>query len=150
MRINRLSNKIRLKVKNSGIVKLASFNDYPDGNLYIAESGRNMPFKIKRIYYINALGNSKAIRGKHAHKKLDELLFCINGSFVLDIDDGRNKQSILIDDPSYGIRIKPGLWITMHSFSQDCVLLALANDFFKESDYIRDYQKFLEFIDNKK
>lgn len=149
MRINRLGSRLKLKVKNSGIVRVSSFNDYPDGNLYIAESGRNLPFRIKRVYYINALGNAKAIRGKHAHKKLEELLFCINGSFVLNLDDGSHQQSILLDDPSYGIRIRPGLWITMHSFSQDCVMLVLADDYYVESENIRDYRHFIEFVNNE-
>ena len=150
MNINRLGSRLKLNIKNSGIVRVGSFNDYPDGNLYIVESKRNIPFHVRRVYYINALGNHNAIRGKHAHKKLNELLFCINGSFILDLDDGMRKQSILIDDPSYGIRIRPGLWITMHSFSTDCVLLVLADDYFKESDNIRDYRKFIEFVSKKK
>ena len=74
----------KLKVKNSGIVKLQSYNDFPDGNLVIGESGRNIPFKIKRFYFINYLFNPKANRGFHAHKKTEQIIFCINGSFELN------------------------------------------------------------------
>ena len=65
----------KLKVKNSGIIKLQSYNDFPDGNLVIAESRKNIPFEIKRVYYITNLFNKKSERGFHAHKKLEQIIF---------------------------------------------------------------------------
>jgi hypothetical protein len=118
----------------------------PDGNLFIAEASKNIPFEIKRVYFINALANPRAIRGKHAHKTLDQIIFCINGSFMLRLDDGAVKQRITLNDPSYGIRLGPRLWHSMASFSYDCVILVLASDWFDEEDYIRDYDEFREFI----
>ena len=140
----------KIKVKNSGIVKLQFFNDFPDGNLVIGESKRSVPFEIKRIYFINNLFNPKAVRGKHAHKKLEQIIFCVNGSFVLTLDDGTNKQRITLNNPYYGIRLGPGLWHTMRNFSKDCVILVLANAHFKKEDYIRDYDEFLKFTKSKK
>lgn len=138
-----------IKVKNSGIIKLQFFNDFPDGNLTIAEFKKNISFPIKRVYYINNLYNKNAVRGHHAHKKLDQVIFCINGSFVLNLDDGKNRQKILMNDSCLGVRLGPLLWHTMEKFSADCVILVFASDYYKEKDYIRDYDSFKKYITKK-
>ncbi|MCK4539878.1 WxcM-like domain-containing protein [Candidatus Parcubacteria bacterium] len=140
----------KIKVKNSGIVKLQFYNDFPDGNLVIAESLKSVPFEIKRIYFVNSLHNQEAIRGKHAHKKLEQYIFCINGKFTLSLDDGTVKQKIRLDSPYYGVRLGPELWHTMIEFSPDCVILVFAGDYYNESDYIRDYDEFLKYIKNNR
>ncbi len=132
----------KINVKNSGVVKLQCYEDFPDGNLVIAEARKNIPFTIKRVYIINNLFNKKAVRGKHAHKKLEQIIFCINGSFVLRLDDGKHKQRIAMNDPSVGIRLGPMLWHTMLNFSSDCVILVFASDWYDEKDYIRAYDEF--------
>ena len=137
-----MNKNLKLRVRNSGLVALKFFKDLPDGNLFIAEAGRQVPFDIKRIYFINTLANPKAVRGQHAHRELEQAIFCINGSFTLQLDDGRVKQRVLMNDPACGIRLGPMLWHTMSSFSYDCVILVLASDHFDEADYIRDYQVF--------
>lgn len=129
-------------------MKLHFINDFPDGNLVIGEALRNIPFQIKRFYFINYLFNPKAVRGMHAHKKARQALFCINGSFDLHLDDGRAKQKIRMDDPNVGILLEPGLWHVMKRFSRDCLILVVASDYFKESDYIRDYNEFLKYADS--
>jgi len=136
----------KIKVKNSGIVKLQFFDDFPDGMLVIGEAKRNIPFDIKRVYYITNLSNPKAVRGKHAHKKLEQYIFCLSGSFRLHLDDGETKQNITVDSPYYGIRLGPKVWHAMTKFSRDCVILVLANDYFRENDYIRDYGQFLKLV----
>lgn len=136
----------KIKVKNSGVTHLQFYDDFPDGNLVIGEAKKNIPFEIKRVYYINNLFNKVAVRGKHAHKKLEQIIFCINGSFELKLDDGTTKQTITLDNPYYGIRLGPLLWHTMSKFSRDCVILVLANDYYKEKDYLRDYKEFIEFL----
>lgn len=133
-----------IKVKNSGVVKLQFFDDFPDGNLVIGEARRSVPFDIKRLYYINNLFNKKSVRGKHAHKKLEQIIFCVNGSFVLKLDDGQNRQRITMNNPYWGVQLGPLLWHTMEKFSNDCVILVLASDYFKEDDYIRNYEEFLK------
>ncbi len=140
----------KIKVKNSGILPLQFYNDFPDGNLVIIEAKKNTPFNIKRVYFINNLFNKKSKRGKHAHKKLKQAIFCINGSFSLTINDGTTKQKIKMDNPYYGVIIAPLLWHEMHDFSSDCVILVIADDYYKESDYIRNYNEFLKFINKKK
>ena len=134
----------KIKVKNSGIIKLQFFDDFPDGNLVIGEARRNVPFDIKRVYYINNLFNKKSARGQHAHKKLEQIIFCVNGSFVLKLDDGAVKQKIVMDNPYWGVRLGPMLWHSMENFSSDCVILVLADGYFAEKDYIRDYSDFIK------
>jgi hypothetical protein len=137
-----MNKSLKLRVRNSGLVPIKFFKDLPDGNLFIAESGRQVPFPIKRVYFINTLANPKATRGHHAHRRLEQVLFCINGSFVLHLDDGRAKQRVRLNDPAIGVRLGPMLWHTMTGFSYDCVILVLASDWFDEADYIRDYAAF--------
>lgn len=141
--------KEEIFIKNSGIVSLQVFPDPPDGDLFIAEATKNIPFEIKRVYFINSLANAHAVRGKHAHKKLEQVIFCINGSFILDLDDGEKKQRVVMDNPSCGIVLGPNLWHTMTEFSPECVILVFANDFFDADDYIRDYDEFLCYLDKK-
>lgn len=140
----------KITVKNSSIIKLKSFNDFPDGHLLVGEILRDIPIKIKRFYIINDLFNKKAIRGKHAHKKLQQYIFCLNGSFVLNLDDGAKKQKIIMNNPEYGIKLGPMLWHTMKEFSKDCVLLVLADNYYDEKDYIRNYEDFIKIIKNRK
>lgn len=133
----------RISVRNSGVIPLQYFEDYPDGNLAIAEVGKNIPFNIQRVYFINGLHRPEALRGKHAHRELEQIIFCINGSFTLKLDDGRSKQDVRIDTPYVGVRLGPLLWHEMTNFSPDCVILVFANDHYKEEDYIRDYGEFI-------
>lgn len=135
-----------IQVEHSGIIELPSFNDFPDWNLVIGEVHKDIPFDIKRIYYINQLHNPTAVRGKHAHKKLEQIIFCINGNFTLVLDDGINKQSILMNNPCIWIKLWAKLWHDMMEFSPDCVILVLADDYYNKEDYIRNYEEFLQYI----
>lgn len=130
------------KVRNSGIIRLQEVVDSPDGNLYVAESSTHVPFEVRRVYFINRLGNPTAVRGRHAHRALQQAIFAINGSFTLGLDDGENTQEFLLDNPSLGILLGPLLWHTMTSFSPDCVILVLASAPYDEGDYIRSYSDF--------
>lgn len=140
----RVNKVITFRVKGSGLIPLQFVRDLPDGNLFIAEAIRSIPFEIKRVCYINNLANRKAVRGKHAHRLLEQVLVCVTGSFVLRLDDGFTRQRITLNDPSYGIRLGPMLWHTMSLFSHDCGILVLASDWYDEADYIRDYAEFLK------
>lgn len=139
-----MNRSLDIKVKQSGAFRIQQFKDLPDGNLFIAEGQKHIPFAIKRVYFINSLANPKAVRGYHAHKTLEQILFCISGSFTLGLDDGTTKQRIKMNDPSCGIRIGPLLWHTMASFSYDCIILVFASAKYDKSDYIRDYDEFLK------
>jgi hypothetical protein len=131
-----------IRVARSGVVRLKSVPDLPDGNLFIAEAQREIPFAIKRLYFINRLENPRAVRGRHAHHQLEQVIFCVSGSFVLELDDGRRKQRIRLADPAVGIRLGPYLWHSMGKFTRDCVILVLAAEWYEAGDYIRDYEEF--------
>lgn len=117
-----------------------------DGDMFIAEATKNIPFKIKRVFFINNPKRKKSIRGQHAHKKFNQVIFCVNGSFVLNLDDGSTQQSILMNDSSIGVILGPKLWHTMTDLTKNCNLLVLADDFYNEKDYLRDYNDFLSYI----
>ncbi|WP_411822931.1 sugar 3,4-ketoisomerase [Leptospira sp. 'Mane'] len=135
-----------LSVKNSGYITLKKVRDERDGNLVIAEAMKDIPFEIKRVYFINQLENSVSIRGQHAHHELEQVIFCISGSFVLGLDDGVNKQRIIMNKDNVGVILGKKLWHTMEEFSSGCVLLVFASDYYNESDYIRDYAEFQKVI----
>lgn len=150
-------NHDKIQVKHSGTIILQSFDDYPDGKLAVAERGEggNIPFDIKRFYFINDLRRNEAVRGKHAHRNLQQLMFCLSGSFDLLLDDGERQQVICLEGSRSHIGIILGrlLWHEMTNFSPDCVILVLANDVYKKEDYIRDYDEFLRILkesDSKK
>jgi len=133
-------------LKDSEIINMQYFEDFPDGNLYIGEGLKNIPFNIKRVYYINKLSNHCAIRGKHAHRKLEQVIFCVNGSFILVLDNGKVKNKFLMDSPKIGVRIRKMIWHEMKDFSKDCVILVLASDYYRKDDYIRDYSDFIRIL----
>lgn len=133
---------MQLKVKNSGIIEIQKFRDERDGCLCILEVGKHIAWVIKRVYYINHLEGGVSVRGKHAHKELEQYIFCIQGSFILDLDDGVNKQSINMWQDNQGIRLGPMLWHEMHSFTSGCVIMVVASDVYNENDYIRSYEEF--------
>ena len=125
--------------------KLIKFKALGDdrGSLISLEQNSNIPFEIKRVYCI--YGTKQDIRrGYHAHKQLKQVAICISGSCKFLLDDGKNKEHILLDTPEKGLIIENMIWHEMYDFSSDCVLIVFANEYYYESDYIRDYDNFLE------
>lgn len=113
------------------------------GALVALESNRHIPFDIKRVYYI--YGTSQGVaRGFHAHKNLRQVAICLKGSCRFVMDDGKDKQDVILATPDKGLLIDAMQWHEMYDFSEDCVLLVLADQLYDESDYIRDYNCFLE------
>ncbi|WP_036096931.1 sugar 3,4-ketoisomerase [Leptospira weilii] len=135
-----------ITVKNSGYVHLKKIHDDRDGNLVIMESLRDIPFEIKRIYYINNLENSVSMRGLHAHKEIEQVIFCVSGSFTLKLDDGLTKQKIFMNKDNLGVILGKMLWHSMEGFSSGCVLLVVASDYYREDDYIRNYSDFIQLV----
>ncbi len=133
-------------LKHSGEIHLQHVDDAADGSLTIAEQDRTIPFPIKRVYYITRLSNADAVRGKHAHKSLQQAIFCINGSFRLELDDGFLQASLILDRPDRGVYLGPHLWHVMRDFSPDCVILVLASAPYDETDYLRSYDEFLAYV----
>ena len=141
---------MEIKVNNCRDIELNQIVDEKDGVLSVVESRKEIPFDIKRIYYIYGLAYPKAIRGLHAHHKLEQVIFCVNGSFKLMLDDGEDKQFLFMSDPNHGIYIGPYLWHSMFEFSKDCIILVIASDYYDETDYIRSYGEFLKLFASKK
>lgn len=142
-----VNNMDEIIVKNSGLITLQHIDDGIDGSISVAENFKQIPFAVKRVYYIYNLMNRDAIRGKHAHKKLEQVLFCISGSCQIGLDDGTNRQDITLNTPNTGVYLGVELWHTMKNFSENCILLVLASDVYHEDDYIRDYDEFKKYID---
>ena len=113
------------------------------GNLIAIEEFKNIPFEIKRVYYI--FDTKKGVRrGFHAHKNLKQVAICVKGSCKFLLDDGKEKiDNIILDSPNKGLLIEEMIWREMYDFSENCVLLVLASEHYNESDYIRDYREFL-------
>lgn len=115
----------------------------PRGNLTFIEGGRHVPFDIKRVYYLYDVPGG-AERGGHAHKDLHQLIVAMSGSFDIVLDDGRQKKRIHLNRSYHGLYICPMIWREMDNFSSGAVCLVLASNLYDESDYYRNYEKFLE------
>ena len=111
------------------------------GSLVAIEGHRSIPFPIKRIYYIFGT-NPGVARGFHAHKKLEQVAVCIAGRCRMILDDGKQREEACLDSPAKALLINKAIWHEMHDFSSDCVLLVLADEYYDETDYIRDYEIF--------
>jgi dTDP-4-dehydrorhamnose 3,5-epimerase-like enzyme len=135
-----------LETSNCGIIELCRLEDGRDGVLSVAEVGKQIPFDIKRVYYIYDLKHKSAIRGKHAHKQNKQVIFCINGRFTLTVDDGFRQEEIVLEQPNIGVFMDTKLWHVMKDFSDNCILLVFASELYDEADYIRDYESFKKYI----
>jgi dTDP-4-dehydrorhamnose 3,5-epimerase-like enzyme len=122
---------------------IAEFKGITDGRgvLVSLEGGKNVPFEIKRVYYLYDL--KKAVpRGFHAHRKLKQLVVCVSGSCDFVVDDGQQRVTHRLERPTQGILVDHLVWREMREFSDDCVLMVLASEHYDEDDYIRDYDTF--------
>ncbi len=106
-----------------------------------------IPFEIKRIFYLYDIPGGES-RGAHAHKQCHQLLIAASGSFEVVIEDGINKQQIILNRPNIGLHIPPGIWASEINFSSGSICLVLASHVFDESDYIRNYLEYEKFIRN--
>lgn len=131
----------KIKTKNSYFIELPVISEKDRGNLCFGEIKKQIPFEIKRFYYIFNVPMG-ANRGQHAHKTTKQALFCINGSVRIKLDDGLNKDEIILSKPNEGVLLGEMLWAEVTDFQEHAILLVLASDFYKEEDYIRNYQDF--------
>ncbi len=114
------------------------------GNITIVESQKNVPFPVRRIYYLYDIPGGEN-RGGHAHKDLHQLIVAAGGSFNVMLDDGVNKKIVHLNRPDYGLLIKPGIWRELMEFSSGAVCLVLGSEKYNEEDYIRVYSSFLDY-----
>jgi dTDP-4-dehydrorhamnose 3,5-epimerase-like enzyme len=120
-----------------------------NGHISIIEGIKDIPFDSPRVFYIYDIP-AGADRGAHAHLTCHEFLVAATGAFDVQLDDGRNKRTVRLDRPNYGLHIPPGLWAAEQSFSGGAVCLVWTSDVYVESDYIRDYDEYLEFVRSRK
>lgn len=113
------------------------------GNLTPIEADDDIPFDIKRVYYLYDVPGGES-RGGHAHKALFQLIIAVSGSFAVTLDDGREKKTVVLNRPYQGLLIVPGIWRELDDFSSGSVCLVLASEKYDQEDYIRDYEEFIK------
>lgn len=132
-------------------IKTIEFVKHGDerGMLVSIEAMKDIPFEVKRVYYI--FDTATAVRrGFHAHKNLKQVLICVNGSCKILLDNGSEREEVLLSNPDIGLIIESNIWREMFDFSKDAVLLVLASEYYDESDYIRNYSDFISYIKENK
>ena len=115
------------------------------GQLIALEEFKDIPFRIKRVYYMYDTSDG-VIRGKHAHKTLEQILVCIHGNCKIKLDNGQEQKVVPLEKPYEGLYVSSNMWREMYDFSSDAVLLVFASELYDEDDYIRDYDEFLKLV----
>ncbi|MGL4308834.1 MAG: sugar 3,4-ketoisomerase [Cetobacterium sp.] len=123
--------------------KLLSFPQLGDerGHLVVVEGLKDIPFEIKRMFYIYGT-KTDVVRGQHANKKSEFVLINLSGNCKIKVDDGENKEVIILDKPHEGIYLEKMVWKDMFDFSEDSILLVLSNHSYDSEEYVRDYENF--------
>jgi hypothetical protein len=126
------------------IIDLPKVTD-PRGNLTFAEGADRVPFEIKRAYWVYDVPAGES-RGGHAHKRLRQLIIALSGSFHVTLDNGRERETILLNHPFQGLLVETNTWRTLDDFSSGAVCLVLASEHYEAEDYIEDYDEFLKYV----
>lgn len=126
------------------IIDLPRISD-PRGNLTFAEGDAHVPFKIKRTYWVYDVPAGES-RGGHAHKRLKQLVVALSGSFTVTLDNGRERQTVLLNHPWQGLLIETNVWRTLDDFSSGAVCMVLASEHYDADDYIEDYDQFISYV----
>lgn len=130
-----------MSVHDCKIIELPRIPD-ARGNLTFIESERHIPFQIKRAYYLYDVPGG-ATRAAHGHKKLQQLMIAMSGSFDVTLDDGNEKKLFHLNRSYFGLYIPPMMWRDLDNFSSGAVCMVFASDYYNEDDYYRDYKGFL-------
>lgn len=115
------------------------------GNITPVEGMIDLPFKVKRVFYSYDIPGGES-RGAHAHIECHQFIVAASGSFEVALDDGRNKRTVLLNRPFYGLHVLPGIWAAEQGFSSGSICLVLASHGYEADDYIRDYNEFLKYV----
>lgn len=132
------------KVYDCTMIELDKHHSDRKGNITVVENQNTVPFDVKRTYYLYDVPGGES-RGGHAHKELSQLIIAASGSFTVTLDDGNVKRTFLLNRPYQGLYVVPGIWRTLDDFSSGAVCLVLASHGYDESDYIRDYNDYIEY-----
>lgn len=133
---------MKTSVNDCKIITLNRHHSERQGDLSVIEGLHDVPFPIRRIYYLYDIPGG-ATRGGHAHKNLYQILVAASGSFNVVLDDGTHRQNVTLNQPDQALFIVPGIWRELEKFSSGSVCLVLASQKYDEEDYIRDYDSFL-------
>lgn len=117
------------------------------GNITPIHGLKDIPFDINRVFYLYDIPGGED-RGAHAHKECHQLLIAASGSFEVELDDGKNKRTIFLNRPYYGLHIPPGIWASEKGFSSGSICLVLASHKYDEIDYIRNYEDYIKYTQN--
>lgn len=128
------------------LLELPKISD-PRGNLTFVENSRHVPFDIKRVFFLYDIPTA-ADRGAHAHKKLEQVIICLSGSFDVALDNGREQERIHLNRPWQGLYVPPMVWASEINFDPGSVCLVLASDLYDEADYYRNYDEFLQAVND--
>lgn len=130
-------------------ITMMQFQKHGDdrGALVVLEENKNIPFEVKRVYYMYDTKPGE-VRGLHAHKKLKQVLCCPCGACTIKLDDGEEKAYVRLDDPTEGLIVEANIWREMYDFTPNAVLMVLASDYYDENDYIRNYDEFLRHVNS--
>ena len=134
------------KVFDCTVIELSKHHA-PQGNISVVENHKDIPFEIKRCYYLYDVPGGES-RGAHAHKELSQLIVAASGSFSVTLDDGKVKRTFFLNRPYQALYVVPGIWRTLDDFSSGSVCMVLASHGYDPDDYIRDYDEFLEYKKN--
>ncbi len=113
----------------------------PRGNLTVVESGKNIPFEIKRVFYLYDVPGGES-RGEHANMHTKQFIIAMSGSFDVVVDDGKEKKKFSLNRAYYGLYVPNMIWRGIENFSSGAVCLVLASTFYSADEYIRDYTEF--------
>lgn len=133
-----------LSVSGAKLIRLPRIVDLR-GSLSFGEYDKHLPFEPKRYFVIFGVP-SVEVRGEHAHRAQHQYLVCLRGSCAVVLDDGKNRDEVVLDQPDIGLHIPPMIWAIEYKFTQDAILLVLASDVYDAEDYIRNYDEYLEAI----
>lgn len=134
----------RITVEDCPLIELPKITDMR-GNLTFVEGLRHVPFDIKRVFYLYDVPTAES-RGAHAHREQHQFLICLSGSFDVELDDGMLTKRVHLNRPWKGLHIPPMIWAAEVNFDPNSVCLVLASDAYRESDYIRGYDEFVELV----
>lgn len=118
------------------------------GNLTVVSNGETIPFDVKRCYYLYDVPGGES-RGAHAHKALSQLIIAVSGCFTVTLDDGNVKRTFTLNRPYQGLYVVPGIWRNLDDFSSGSVCLVIASEKYSEDDYIREYDNFIKYKNEK-
>ena len=130
---------------NARIIELPRITD-PRGNLTVCENESNLPFDVKRVYWVYDVAGGES-RGSHAHKHCREFIIAVSGSFSVTVNDGKREQTFMLNHPYQGLLVEENQWRTLEDFSSGAVCLVLASEPFDEDDYIRDFEEYTKYLE---